>query len=215
MKKVLSFVFFFLVLLAAAMAQYDKVAEEMLLKVENKYKSLKSFKATFTYTGEMAATEETESLNGSITVKGSSKVVLDLSDQVIYIDGQTQWTHLVEENEVDIMEYDPDEEEFSPNKMYDLYKRGFKYIFVEEIKENGKSYNVIDLVPEDRNKSYFKIKLFINKADDSIAAWRIYEKNGNKYEYRINNFQPNIGVDDSYFRFDPSKHKGIEIVDLR
>ncbi len=215
MKKLVSFVFFFLILLAAAMAQYDKVAEEMLMKVENKYKALKSFRATFTYTGEMAATEETESLSGSITVKGSSKVVLDLSDQVIYIDGQKQWTHLVEENEVNIMDYDPDEEEFSPNKMYDLYKRGFKYIFVEEITENGKTYNVIDLVPEDRNKSYFKIKLFINKADNSIAAWRILEKNGNRYEYRINTFQTNIGVDDSFFRFDPSKHKGIEIVDLR
>ncbi len=215
MKKLFPLIFFLTAISGSVLAQYDKVAEEMLQKVEEKYKALKSFRADFTYIGEMAATDETESLDGSITVKGSSKVVLDLKDQVIYIDGQTQWTHLVDEKEVDIMEYDPDEEEFSPNKMYDLYKRGFKYIFVEEITENGKVFNVIDLVPEDRNKSYFKIKLFVNKADNSIAAWRIFEKNGNRYEYRIKNFQPNINVDDSYFRFDPSKHKGIEIVDLR
>ena len=99
--------------------------------------------------------------------------------------------------------------------MYDLYKRGFKYIYVEDLTENGKIYHVIDLVPEDRNKSFFKIKLFINKADDTIAAWRIYEKNANKYEYRINAFFPNIKVEDSDFKFDVSKYKGIEVVDLR
>ena len=215
MKTITSVIILHFLLPLSLIAQYDKMAEEMLKKVEIKYKSLKSFKAEFTYTGEMAATEEVETQKGNITVKGSNKVILDLFDQVIYIDGQTQWTHLVEENEVDIMDYDPDEEEFSPNRMYDLYKRGFKYIYVEDINENGKVYHVIDLVPEDRNKSFFKIKLFINKADDTIAAWRIYEKNANKYEYRINAFFPNIKVEDSDFKFDATKYKGIEVVDLR
>jgi outer membrane lipoprotein carrier protein len=215
MKTISSFIILHLLFSLSLFSQYDKMAEEMLKKVEAKYKSLKSFKAEFTYTGEMAATDEVETLKGKIIVKGSNKVILDLFDQVIYIDGQTQWTHLVEENEVDIMDYDPDEEEFSPNRMFDLYKRGFKYIYIEDITEKGKVLHVIDLVPEDRNKSFFKIKLFINKADNTIAAWRIYEKNANKYEYRINAFFPDIKVEDSDFRFDPSKYKGIEVVDLR
>ena len=142
-------------------------------------------------------------------------IVIDMKDQVIYIDGQTQWTHLVEEKEVDVMEYDPDGEEFSPNRMYDLYKRGFKYIFIEDIEEGGNKIHVIDLVPEDRDKSYFKIKLFVKASDKTISAWRIYEKNGNKYQYKVTDFKPNIDVSDDYFRFDPSKHKGVEVVDLR
>ncbi len=215
MKRIGTFSFLLLLVPFLGFCQYDKVAEEILQRVENKYKSYKSFQADFTYTGEMAATDETETINGKITVKGSNKLVLDLKDQVIYIDGQTQWTHLVGDNEVDIMDFDPDEEEFTPNKMYDLYKRGFKYIFVEDITEGGNTYQVIDLVPEDRNKSFFKIKLFIHKGKDTIKAWRIMEKNGNKYEYRIKNFIPNVQVDDSFFKFDATKHKGIEVVDLR
>lgn len=215
MKSFFLSLIFILTTIGSLFAQYDKVAEDLLKQVEEKYKSFQSFKADITYTGEMAATDETESISGSITVKGQNMIVINMKDQVIYIDGQTQWTHLIEEKEVDIMEYDPDGDEFSPNRMYDLYKRGFKYIFIEDINEDGKTLHVVDLVPEDRDKSYFKIKLFINASDKTISAWRIYEKNGNKYQYKVKGFKPNINVSDDYFRFDTGKHKGVEVVDLR
>lgn len=214
MKKLIAIAGVFLFAFGAQ-AQYDQKAKEYLDKVSNKYQSIEAFKASFTYSMESPAADVSDSFSGDIMVKGKDKIKLNLRDQIIYIDGTTQWNYLPGDKEVNIVEYDPEEMEFSPDKIYNLYKKGYKYIYIEPIEENGKTYHVIDLVPEDRNKSFFKIKLFIEDKTSNIASWRIYEKSGNKYQYKINSFDSNSSISDSEFRFDKSKHKGVEVIDLR
>jgi outer membrane lipoprotein-sorting protein len=136
-------------------AQYDKKAKEILDRVSSKYQKIESFKASFTYSMESPANDVSDSFSGDIMVKGDNKIKLNLRDQIIFIDGNNQWNYLPEDKEVNIVEYDPAEMEFSPDKIYNLYKSGFKYLYIESITENLKSYHVIDLIPEDRNKSFF------------------------------------------------------------
>jgi outer membrane lipoprotein-sorting protein len=198
-----------------AEAQYDKKAKEILDAVSEKYQAIPSFTAGFTYSMESPATEVNDSFSGDIAVKGKDKIKLNLRDQIIFIDGNTQWNYLPEDKEVNIVEYDPAEMEFSPDKIYNLYKTGFKYIYIEPITEKSIVYHVIDLVPEDRNKSFFKIKLFIEEKSNSISSWRIYEKSGNKYQYKITDFKPNANLSDTTFKFDKTKYKGVEVIDLR
>lgn len=196
-------------------AQYDKKAKGVLDKVSEKYQKVESFKANFTYSMESPVNDVSDSFNGDILVKGDNKIKLNLRDQIIFIDGTNQWNYLPDDKEVNIVEYDPSAMEFSPDKIYNLYKEGFKYLYIEEIEEKGKKYHVIDLIPEDRNRSFFKIKLFIETANNQISAWRIYEKSGNKYEYRITNFESGVKLSDSEFKFDKNKYKGVEVIDLR
>ena len=44
-----------------------------------------------------------------------------------------------------------------------MYKKGYKYAYVEEVKEGGKTYEVMELTPEDRNNPIFKIRLKIRQ----------------------------------------------------
>ncbi|QNL22266.1 outer membrane lipoprotein carrier protein LolA [Hyphobacterium sp. CCMP332] len=199
----------------ASHGQYDKKAKEYLDKVSEKFQKINAFKASFTYSMESPANDVSDSFSGEIMVKGDDKIKLDLRDQIIFIDGTTQWNYLPEDKEVNIVEYDAEEMEFSPDKIYNLYKTGYKYIYIEPITEKGKTYHVIDLVPEDRNKSFFKIKLFIEDKTSNIASWRIYEKSGNKYQYKITSFEENVKLSDSEFKFDKTKYKGVEEIDLR
>jgi len=70
-------------------------------------------------------------------------------------------------------------------------------------------------VPEDAGNQFYKIRLKINKVNNNLQSWEIFDKAGNKYLYHITNFTPDVDVNDSYFEFDTKKHKGVEVIDLR
>jgi len=203
---------FFAVL--SASAQYDPKALTILDEMSNKFKTYTSFKASFTYTLKNANAGINEVAEGELTVKGS-KYRLKLPKQEIINNATTVWTYMKDANEVNISTYDPSDDEVSPTKIYTMYKKGYKYTYVGDRVEGGKTYQIIELVPEDRKNRFFKVRLEINKADKSIKNWKIYEKNGNVYDYVVKSFTPNFAVDESAFTFDKTKYPKVEIIDLR
>jgi len=55
----------------------------------------------------------------------------------------------------------------------------------------------------------------IEKSANMIANTQIFEKNGNRYAYEMNNVVTNASMGDEIFVFDPKKYKGVEVIDLR
>lgn len=213
MKKLL-FTTLLAISMSASFAQYDAKALEILEAMSSKYKSFTSFEANIT----SSMTNETEGIKeefkGKITVKtGKFRLVMD--DQEIINNGTTVWTYLPAAKEVNIDNYDPDADEINPSKIYDLYKKGFKYLYLEDQTENGVACEVVDLVPEKKDAQYFKIRMNIGKKDRSIQSWTMFDRSGNRYKYTITKFVPNVPVADSFFTFDPKKYPGVEIIDLR
>jgi outer membrane lipoprotein carrier protein len=156
---------------------------------------------------------EIQSYKGDLAVKGA-KYHLNMGEQEIINNGSTVWTYLKESNEVNISDYEPDEDEISPSKIFNIYKQGYKYTFLEETKEAGQVYEVVELTPEDKSKQIFKVRLTVNKKDKSMRSLKVFEKNGNRYLYTVQKFVP-TEIDDNYFAFDKSKYKGVEVIDLR
>lgn len=212
--KHLTVLVFLLSIAAVSQAQYDENALKVLDAMSDKYRAIGAYSADISY----ALVNETDGINekftGNITVKGE-KYLLELEEQVILNNGVTVWTYLPDVNEVNIDNNNPDEEEISPSKIYDAYKDGYKYIYVGEETIGSKPHAVIDLVPDDREAQFFKIKLFINQSDNSLTKWTMYDKSGNLYNYTISNFDPSISPADNMFEFDPTKYPGVEIIDLR
>ena len=208
MKKLITASLSLLVLISAH-AQYDPSALAVLDAMSNKYKDIASFKASFSQklTNESAGLDET--ITGDIAVKGDM-FVLDVVGQKIYNDGTDVYTYSEELNEVTISTYDAEDSEISLSNVYDLYKKGFKYALAET-KPNGD--RVIELDPESRDKSYFKIRMTID-AKDELKSFTVFERSGNKYVYGINSFTP-TPLNDSYFVFDTSKYPNIEVIDFR
>ncbi len=192
----------------------DPNAKALLDAVSKKYKSLSSVKASFKLMIENTANKVKETKTGTLSLKGPKyKVVLE--NQEITCDNKTVWTLMKDAKEVQVSDYEPDNKSISPNKIFTMYESGFSYVMAELVTENGKPIQVIDLAPLDKAKSYYKIKLFIDKSSSSIIRTKIFDKNGNRYTYEIAQFTPNPGFDEAYFSFDPKKNPGIEVVDLR
>ena len=198
-----------LVVLLQVNAQYDPTALVVLGAMSSKYKKIASFKASFSQklTNESAGLDET--ISGDIAVKGD-KFVLDVVGQKIFNNGTDVYTYNEELNEVTISTYDAEESEITLSNVYDLYKEGFKYALAET-KANGD--RVIELDPESREKSYFKIRMTIDSKDE-LKSFTVFERTGNKYVYAINSFTP-TPLTDSYFTFDTSKYPNVEVIDFR
>jgi outer membrane lipoprotein-sorting protein len=197
-----------------AQSNYDPQALETLEAMSKKYQGYSTFEASITSSMINEVENIKEEFKGKITVKGS-KFRLVMEDQEIINDGTTVWTYLPAAKEVNIDNYDPDSDDINPSKIYEIYKKGFKYLYLGDKNEGGVMCEEIDLVPEKKDAQYFKIKMFISKKDNSIQSWTMYDKSGNKYKYSITKFTPNVNVPDNLFTFDPKKYPGVEIVDLR
>ncbi len=191
----------------------DAQARTLLDAMSNKYKKYNSFRATFTSTLASESESINESLTGTITVKGN-KYHLKTQGQEIYNDHKTVWTFLDDANEVTITSYD-EADGLNPTDIFDIYKNGYKYVVMEDVKVKGRVHKVIDLVPNDKNLQFFKVRLTIDKENYSLASWNIFEKNGRVHSYKIADFQPNVSVTDSDFQFNKTKHPNVEEVDLR
>ena len=212
--KQLSLVFLLLSIGLVSHAQYDPKALEVLDAMSAKYKSIPAFKANITSSLLNEGEGINEEFGGEITVRGDM-YRLKMDEQLVINDAVTVWTYLPDVNEVNIDNYDPDEDGITPSKIYDAYKEGYKYLYLQDEKEGGVLCSVVDLVPNDLDAQFFKIRMRISKADYTLQSWTMFEKSGNEYKYSISNFDPTITVSDDFFKFDPGKYPGVEIIDLR
>ena len=207
-------------------AQKDAAAKAILDKVSAKYRTYDVVKTDFDFTldNQQAGVKETQS--GTLIAKSKTnkfRVTLfgpettgkqEIAQEIIG-DGKTQWTYLKKDNEVQVNNADNSGEGLNPAQVFTIYEHGYKYIYTGESKIGSKVYQEIDLTPEDIKKSFFKVRLKIDKVKKQIYSALIFDKNGNKYTYTLRSFVPNIQVPDNTFSFDPKMHKGIEVVDLR
>ena len=196
-----------------AHAQYDPKALEILDAMAKKYKEIAAFEASFSYTLTNEMDKINEEFKGTMTVKGD-KFKLVLPEQEVINNGTTVWTYLPESKEVNVDNADANSDEVNPSKIYYVYKKGYKYLYLGESTEGTTLCDMVDLVPEKRDAQYFKIKMAISKKDKSVVNFTIFDKQGNKFKYTITKFVPNAKVDDSIFAWDTKKHPGVEVIKL-
>ena len=195
-------------------AQTDAKAKAILAEVSKKYKSYNGVKSEFTFILESPQNKAKETQQGTLFTKGNKYKVV-MTDQDMISDGKTQWTYLKKDKEVQVSAVDNNAEAMNPAKLFTLYETGFKYLYTGDQKTGAKVYQMIDLSPNDTNKSYFKIRLGIDKVAKQIATMLIFDKNGNKYTYLVKTFTPNAQLPEATFSFDAKKYPGVEVVDLR
>ena len=224
MKKVIVFSILSLIT-SYCFAQKDVAAKAILNKVSEKYRQYDVVKTDFDFILDNQQAKVKETRNGTLLAKSKAnkfKVTIysagqaskaDIEQEVIS-DGKTQWTYLKKDNEVQVNNVDNSGAGVNPAQIFTIYEHGYKYIYNGDVKIGGKTYQEIDLSPEEE-KQFFKVRLEIDKAKKQIYSALIFDKNGNRYTYVLRSFVPNIQVPDNTFSFDPKMHKGVEVVDLR
>lgn len=197
-------------------AQNDARSKSILAEVSRKYRSYDIIKTDFTYTLENPGANVKETQAGTLYVRSkANKYKVILKGQELISDGKNQWTYLKADKEVQLSEVDNNSDALNPAKIFTIYERGFKSLYTGEAKINGRMYQNIDLTPTDSKRSFFKVRLRVDKLTRQINNAIIFDKNGNKYTYAIRTFTPNIKIPESTFAFDSKKYPDVEVVDLR
>jgi outer membrane lipoprotein carrier protein len=214
MKKSLVFSLFLVFCFCVNAFAQDKKAEAILDAMSKKYKATLSYNANFSYGVENATNKVVKFLTGNVTVKGN-KFKLKTAGQEIFNNGKEMFTFVKETNEVNITDPAESDEDFSPTKIYTIYKKGYKYQFKEEKKEAGQTYETVELTPSPAKSNIAKIQITVNKEDKSIKNWKVWDKTGKKTLFRIDKFVPNVSATDASFVFDKKNYPGVEVIDLR
>ncbi|WP_207532798.1 LolA family protein [Desertivirga arenae] len=198
------------------LAQTDAKAKQILNEVSKKYRSYDVIKTDFTFTLDNPQAKIKETQAGTLYAKAkSNKYKVVMKGQDLISDGKTQWTYLKNEKEVQVNDVDNSPNAINPAKIFTIYEKGFKYLYTGDTKVGGKVQHVIDLSPVDTKRSFFKVRLNIDKATKQISNAIIFDKNGNKYTYAMKAFSPNVKVPESTFAFDAKKYPGVSVEDLR
>jgi outer membrane lipoprotein-sorting protein len=189
-------------------------AEKLIERISKRYKAFKTIKADFVYTIENKQQKSVEKQKGNILVKGN-KFRLDIANQLIICDNKTIWTYSREVNEVQINNYTPKEGAIRMDDIFTMYGKGFIYKTLESKKDGNKEIVTMELTPKDKKKKFFKIKLTVDKTNQTILNSQVFEKTGTIHNYSVTNQVPNIKFEDNQFVFDVKKHPGVEVIDLR
>jgi chaperone LolA len=197
------------------MGKSDPEAKKILDAVSAKFKTYKTVKANFTLKIENAQGKVQGTKTGTVQMKGT-RYRVSITGQEIMSDGKTVWTYDKSANEVQVTTLDNSAGNITPQKLFtNFYDKDFLYVQNEDVKRNGKTYQVIELTPIDKTKPFFKVMVEVDKANSNIASTKVFEKNGNRYTYAVSSLAANQAIADDVFVFDAKKYPGVEVIDLR
>lgn len=205
--------FFLLIAFASsltAFSQNDPAAKALLDKVSAKFKSLTTIQGNYSLTVTTRAGKPAGKKSGQIFVKGQKYKLTEASLQ-IYSDGKKMWKYEPDANEVTVSAVDKSSESITPQKLFtNFYDKDFLYKLNGPSTINGKKVKEIEMTPTDKRKSFFKVYVYVDEAQNLIVSSKIYENSGNIYNYSISNLKTNAPLADNMFVFDKTKYPGVQ-----
>jgi len=191
----------------------DAKAKSILEKVAKQAETFKNLKFKFNYRMQDKAHKVDNTIPGTIVMAGD-KYNLHIMGRNVVSDGNTMWTHDPDAEEIQINNVDKSKDSFGFLKVITSVDDSYKAKYIKAIKEGGKALYIIDLTPKE-GKSYFKIRIKVDKANSWINEAIIYEKDNVIYTFSVDKFETNLSLPVGYFKIDASKYPDSEVVDLR
>jgi outer membrane lipoprotein-sorting protein len=211
MKNIISLFLSICISLTNVIGQ-DILATDILTKLSENTKIYSSISIEFDHIFTNKSAGINEKSRGKLDLEGE-KFRIDIPQQLIINNGTTHWIYLKEMNEVQIMDYDlEDEDALSPNKLFTVYDEDYKSAYVEAKSVNGVRMHIIDLFPKESGPM-MKIQLTINALKSQISILVLYDKNGGIYTYNIKSFKANQELPP--FNFNTTNYPDVEVIDLR
>ena len=209
MKSILTALFAFFML--SVSAQNDPAAKSILDKVSAKFKTLKTVQAKYVLNVTNRAGKNAGKKSGNIFMKGTKYHITDAGMELTS-DGKKIWKYEPAANEVTVSDADNTSQGgLTPQKLFtNFYDKDFIYKLNGKKKVGNKTLAEIELTPTDKRKSFFKVYVYIDEAQQMIVSSKIYETSGNVYDYSISDMKVNLPIADNTFVFDKSKHPGVD-----
>ncbi len=191
----------------------DPKATALLDEVSTKTKAYKTIQADFTYTMENKQAKINETKTGVLLVSGD-KYKLTASGQVVICDGKTVWTYLKESNEVQVNNLENKDDALTPSKLLTSYNKNYKATIIKDRDAADPNLEAIELIPNTQ-KNFTKAVLIVDKTKKQVRAFKLFDKSGNIFTYKVTKFLTDVRATASDFTFDTSNFPGVDVIDMR
>jgi outer membrane lipoprotein-sorting protein len=212
MKNFFSLILLLLLPFGFASAQNNPQAEKILTDLLTSAKT-SAIKTTFKLTVREKNSSASQISEGTFTLKGT-KFLLEMDEMKVWFDGKTQWSYVLQNNEVSITE--PTEKELAETNPMAILS-GFKTKCLIRFSANVKSNQnyVIEMIPKDKKNDITKIDVQVNKTNRNLQSIKLTNRNGSISTLTLADFKKGINVSDHLFVFNAGKYKGVVVNDLR
>ena len=213
MKRIVSIVVLFL-MVTTLWGQQAKEARKILDQTANQIHSGGGVQVSFT----VVTTKDQRYIdksNGLLFLQDDC-FKLEASDLRSWFDGKTQWSYLLVNEEVNII--NPTEEELESINPYRLllsYKKGYSYAIGKTT--NYKSKQVVEVLLKSvkKDRDIESVVLYIDKFSHLPLYLKVRLQDRTESEITVKEYHQNQKYDQSFFQFDESKYPSVEIIDLR
>lgn len=212
MKKILLVILVLFSITVGAQVK-DPKATALLNEVSAKMKSYKTIKADFTYNMENKQARINETKTGVLLISGD-KYKLSTTGQSVICDGKTVWTYIKESNEVQVNTLDTQDDAMTPSKLLTSYGTNYKASLVKEKDNTDPNAESIELIPNS-SKNFTKAILVVDKVKKQVRGFKLFDKSGNIFTYKVTKFQTDLPASPSEFTFEEAKYPGVEVIDMR
>lgn len=217
----------FLCLCAAATwwpvwAASDERALAVLERTSAYYQGLENFRAIYQVTVQHPEDDALRTVELVLTARGPQyRWSYDQKETIT--DGETVWVYDKEIQEVTISDYATTDCPLNFAELYNLYQKGYEPRYLKtrvtgtgsNKKSKKRVVDAIGLTPKEEDAIFQHITLEIDRATARIHGWEMVQTEETRYICTLRSFAENLPLKDDWFSFDPSKHQGLEIIDLR
>lgn len=186
-------------------------AATLLDKAATQYTQSNGIKALFS----LQTTGGGDRVEGTIQMR-DDKFRLELPGTITWFDGQTQWSYVEHNEEVNITTPTAEELPFTnPALLLRTYKKGFAAVYKgESTAANGKMAYDLELTPK-KKSDLIKVTLQIEKQSGQPVRIVLHTKNGINSTLQITQLQTNQNQPDRFFVFNEADYPDAEVIDLR
>lgn len=186
-------------------------AEKILQAMEKKFENAEDISGVFKY-GIGNYNKRTAEQKGDFILKKGDKFFIQLNGQKIYCDGEKQWVYFIEDNEVNVMTFDPDEG-VNIDQVFSLYKSNANPRYDGEEEVHDVNCHKIYLAFNDKTLEYNQAVLWINKRNNNLEKAVTIDRMQTQTTYEFIEMKFNQGFPDTQFVFEVNDYPGVVVYD--
>ncbi|HVP35606.1 MAG TPA: outer membrane lipoprotein carrier protein LolA [Terriglobales bacterium] len=214
MKRIIFSLVFILLLIFPVRIRSDQgmTSDELALKIEEKYNSLKTLSISFQEEIKSEDFSTLRKFKGKMYLKNPNKFRIEMPSQTVVSDGEYIWVYSKENKQVTKNRADKSKDLFRPNDYLFNFRKNYNYNLEGEKKISGKTCYKMVYSSKTDGEFFTKITVFFDKV--TLLAQRIeyQDLNDNFTILNFNQIKPDVEIADSRFVFIPPA--GVELVDL-
>ncbi len=194
-------------------SHYEEKAIDILNEARNKLNTHDALLINFTFSAAEAFFDIDEEMDGFMFVK-EDKFYIKSGTNHFLSDGTLAWTYLESVNEVHISMLEDSETVITPRTLLENFTETFNPLWIRKESEDDQDVHIIDMVYIEP-LSFQKYRIAVEESTGFLKYISAFDLQGNTYTYHITSTEVNPEIPEGIFTFDPGKHPGIEVVDLR